>query len=81
MNFVIVWYWALVAMVFLVFVYIYIDFRQVPLSSNSSINYSYQLFDSLLEFAAFKMVLISCGVRILEGRGCDVYISPDSINL
>jgi amino acid transporter len=32
MNFVIVWYWALVAMVFLIFVYIYIDFRQVEVN-------------------------------------------------
>lgn len=32
MNFVIVWYWALVAMAFLVFIYIYIDFRQVEVN-------------------------------------------------
>ncbi|KAG0621679.1 hypothetical protein M758_3G040000 [Ceratodon purpureus] len=32
MNFVIVWYWALVAIFLLMFMYIYIDFRQVEVS-------------------------------------------------
>lgn len=30
MNFVIVWYWTLAAMVFLLVMYVYIDYRQVP---------------------------------------------------
>ena len=29
MNFVIVWYWAVVAIVLLIGIYVYIDFRQV----------------------------------------------------
>ncbi|XP_024400955.1 uncharacterized protein [Physcomitrium patens] len=37
MNFVIVWYWALVAMVFLVFIYVYIDYRQVEVNWGTGI--------------------------------------------
>lgn len=47
MNFVIVWYWAVVAIVVLIGIYVYIDFRQV-ISHISIYEYKSHVFRALM---------------------------------